>query len=107
MKGPCTVHKYLMVLTSKLTQYDQKENLREMKRGGRGNIYRLGHLLEASQKVEDRVAKLKDRHDPEALSALKSAIAANFTHDDGIFGLAPVRNVIKQINSGKCSLVKK
>jgi len=92
---PGSVQAFLMVLASKLTQYDQREMKREMKRGGRGNIYRLGHLLGASQKVEDdmKAKGLMRQGTPEALSALKTSMNYYFSP-----GVSPVVNVEKQID---------
>jgi hypothetical protein len=88
-----TVGNFLLVLSSKLTQYDQKEMLREMKRGGRGNIYRLGHLLGALQKVrEDMAAREADTVDPELGAQLISSIEFHFTS-----GFRPMEQTIKQI----------
>jgi hypothetical protein len=99
MRGPCTVDAYLTVLTSKLTQYDVRESAREAKRG-RPNIYRLGLLLQAQQRAEADVAGVRGRHDPEAMGELKRALGKHFTPD-----FSPVRAVLKQVGSGKCSLV--
>lgn len=46
-----TVCNFQTLLVSKLTQQDQREAKRDMKYGGRVNIYRIGHYLEAAQKV--------------------------------------------------------
>jgi len=102
MKGPCTVEKYLAVLTSKLVQHDVKMIASETRRGGRGNIYRMGHLLIAKEKVEKAVASVMTRSDAPALLKLQKALHTHFESD-----FPPLRNVERQIRSGKCSLVKK
>lgn len=89
-----TVQTFLMVLTSKLTQQDEKDMARETKRGGRGNIYRLGLLFEAQEKVEKDVAKVLDRSDPEAMFELKRSLTTRFIPD-----FPPIRNVVRQIDS--------
>jgi len=87
-----TVECFLMILTSKLTQYDIRETRREMKRGG-GNIYRLGLLFEALEHVRSSVSQYLDRDDREAMQALRAAMLAHYTP-----GFGPVRNVEKQID---------
>lgn len=89
---PGTVGNFLLVLSSKLTQYDQRETTKELKRG-RSNIYRLGHLLGALHKVEGDVQGLEGRSDAEALDALKASMNTRFTE-----GFAPVRQVERQID---------
>ena len=87
-----TVECFLMVLTSKLTQYDMRETRRELKRGG-GNIYRLGLLFEALERVRSAVDKYLQRDDREAMQALRAAMLSHFTPE-----FSPVRNVEKQID---------
>jgi uncharacterized protein (DUF2336 family) len=87
-----TVECFLMVLTSKLTQYDARETAREIKRGG-GNIYRLGLLFKALERVRSGVSQYLDRDDREAMQALRAAMLAHFTP-----GFSPVRNIEKQID---------
>jgi hypothetical protein len=89
-----TVEMFLQVLVSKLTQQDQKEMKREMAHGGRGNIYRLGLLLEAKDKVEREVSHFLKRDDPEAMEALKTALQRNFNSN-----FPPLVNVLKQIDN--------
>lgn len=87
-----TVDCFLTLLASKLTQYDARETAREMKRGG-GNIYRLGLLFEALERVRAGVAQYLQRDDREAMQALRAAVLSHFTP-----GFSPVRNVEKQID---------
>ena len=87
-----TVECFLLVLTSQLTQYDVRETRREMKRGG-GNIYRLGLLFEALERIRSGVSQYLDRDDREAMQALRAAMLSHFTP-----GFSPVRNVEKQID---------
>lgn len=89
-----TVDTFLMVLTSKLTQYDAAQFARETKRGGRGNIYRMGLLFEAQDKVKADCAKVLERSDPEAMAELKKSLGRRFETD-----FPPVRNVQRQIDS--------
>jgi len=102
MARTCTVNMYLHVLTHELTRYDMAQSLREMRRGGRTNIYRLGHLLGAKQKVEDAVDSLKTRADPEALGHLRESIQHNFEA-----GFPPAKAVLRQIETGRCMLRKR
>lgn len=89
-----TLDLFQLVLVSKLTQYDQKESVRWP------NIYRLGHLLEAAQNVEDawRGAGYRDAT-PESLAVFVDALAEEFIYERGEFALAPVRNVARQIDA--------
>ena len=52
--APCTVAKYLDVLSHELVRYDVATSASEAKRG-RVNIYRMGLLMEALGKVRDAV----------------------------------------------------
>jgi hypothetical protein len=89
-----TVKTFLGVLASKITQQDKKEYEKEVARGGRGNIYRLGLLLEAKGKVEDAVSAYLGRDDAEAMEALKKALKRNFNDN-----FPPLKNLLKQIEA--------
>lgn len=89
-----TVEMFLLALGSKLTQQDAKEMKQEQARGGRGNIYRLGLLLEAKEKVENAVSQYLKRDDPEAMEALKVALQRNFNSN-----FPPLKNILKQIDN--------
>ena len=89
-----TVEMFLQVLTSKLTQQDQKEIKREQAHGGRGNIYRLGLMFEASEKVEHDVAQYLKRDDEEALGAMKASLQKHFHAT-----YPPIANVLRQIDN--------
>jgi hypothetical protein len=90
--GEGTVEKFLLVLSSKLTQHDQREEKRDMKRGGRVNIYRLGHLLGALERTRERVKEVESRSDDYSLDLLRKAMNREFTP-----GFSPVMNVERQI----------
>lgn len=100
-----TVETFLMVLRSKLTQYDKRLGSGESKRGGMPNIYRLGHYLKAAQDVEDAVSSIKTKDDPESLQSLKRAITQSFGAS-----MSPVKATLKQIDdyiaSGKKPTLK-
>jgi len=87
-----TVAMWLMVLKSKLTQWDKREFEKEMKRSGRGNIYRLSHLLGAAQETEAALKKYLNRDDKEALDRFEEEVDAHFTP-----GFSPIKNVKKQL----------
>jgi hypothetical protein len=89
-----TVSTFLMVLRSKLTQYDKRLGDNEAKRGGMPNIYRIGHYLKAAQDVEDAVKGLENKDDAESLGALKKALAKSFGTN-----MSPVKATIKQIDA--------
>jgi hypothetical protein len=82
-----TVKMFLMVLSSKLTRYDQKLQIREP------NPYRLALLFEALQKVEKATKAIEDNNDPKSLGILKSYIRREFNE------VPPVTNTIKQIDA--------
>jgi hypothetical protein len=83
-----TVRAFLILLTSKLTQYDMRLSAKD------GNIYRLGHLLNAANKVHNDVKSYLERDDAEAMSALKASLGDRF-----LDGFSPVKAVIKAINA--------
>lgn len=93
-KDAPTVDTFLMVLTSKLTQHDMQQMARETKRGGRGNIYRLGLLFEAQDKVRAECADILNRSDAEAMEQLKKALTRNFTPH-----FPPLTNLVRQIDA--------
>jgi hypothetical protein len=98
---PPTIGNFFVVLSSKLTQYDMAECKREMKRG-RSNIYRLGHLLKAAQDAEKLVYAKHDKDEtmtPQAAKVFMNALVRNFIYEFGEFGLAPVRNVVRQLQA--------
>lgn len=96
---PPTVGNFLAVLTSQLTQYDQKASLRER----HVNIYRLGHLLGAAQRVEEEMLRRADKQapmTPELADEMIAAMSGAFSVGrDGQFDLAPCRNVVKQLRA--------
>jgi hypothetical protein len=96
--GPCTVVKYLLVLSHELSLYDRAESKRESKRGI-VNIYRLGLLLEAAHKVGDDVKAFENSSSPEALTQLRLALYRHFEHD-----FPPIKKVVKQIDTGVCKI---
>jgi hypothetical protein len=89
-----TVETFLEVLSSKLIQQDEKELRQETRRGGRGNIYRLGLLLEAAEKVKGDVSQYLERDDPEAMEVLKASLQKRFTSN-----FPPLKGMLKQIEA--------
>lgn len=89
-----TVAMFLMALTSKLTQHDAKLMKRETARGGDGNIYRLGHLLEAAHKVEEDVKDYLNKDDEEAMEVLRASLKKRFTPN-----FPPINIVLRQIDN--------
>lgn len=81
-----TVSAFLTVAGSKLSQYDQKLQLKQP------NPYRLGHYLEALDRVRQDVSSLNGDSSPEALAQLKRSFAKHFAN------LAPINATIKQID---------
>lgn len=88
-----TVEMFLMMLSSKLTQYDQKEFAKEAKRGS-GNPYRLGLLLEAKAKVESDVGEFLTRDNHEAMGALRRGMEKHFHLE-----FPPIQKVLKAIDA--------
>mgnify|MGYP001603847583 FL=1 len=88
-----TVRYFLLTLSSLLTQYDQRISQRQP------NTYRLGHLFGALQRTEDRVQAYLDRSDPEAMDALKHALAREFIVVRGKFDLPPVQKLATMIDA--------
>lgn len=97
MTGPCTVAKYLEVLSHALVRYDMATSAREAKRG-RVNIYRMGLLMEALQRV--RAAVGSHTSDSEAdKAAFRAAMYEYFE-----LNFPPVKKVIKQLEAGTCKI---
>ena len=97
MTGPCTVAKYLEVLSHELVRYDMATSAREAKRG-RVNIYRMGLLMEALQRV--RAAIGSHTSDSEADKAgFRAAMYEYFE-----LNFPPVKKVIKQLEAGTCKI---
>lgn len=93
----CTVAKYLEVLSHELVRYDVQTSAREAKRG-HVNIYRLGHLMGALQRVREEVGSRTS--DSEADKAgFRLAMYGNFEKD-----FPPVKKVIKQLEAGTCKI---
>lgn len=93
----CTVSKYLDVLGHELVRYDVATSAREAKRG-RVNIYRLGHLMGALQRVREEVGNRTSDSDADKVT-FRVAMYANFERD-----FPPVKKVIKQIEAGTCKI---
>ncbi len=83
-----TVKVFQMILVSKLTQYDQRLEVKQP------NIYRLGHLLKAANEVEDDLRGFEDRDDNDAMALLKKSLQKRFTPH-----FPPVDAVLKQIDA--------
>ena len=94
----CTVDMYLMVLTHELTKHDQAEAKRESKRG-RVNIYRLGLLLEAANKVSADVGTLAGSSSGAAKDAFRASLYRRFE-----VPFPPVNRVLKQLDAGTCKI---
>lgn len=68
-----TVGRFIDILRSLLTQYDMRWN--------KGNIYALGHYLEALDKVRGDVRGTETQDDPQALKRLQSSVNKRFIPD--------------------------
>ena len=82
-----SINSFLTVLAAHLTQWDMKESRKHF------NAYRLGHLLEAKDRVEQAVkSKLKSAEHAD-LEMLKKVLAKIFDPK-----LPPVKKTIKDID---------
>lgn len=91
-KEPLTVRKVLdFSLVHELIAYDKRESAREMKRpGGRINIYRMGLLLEAANKVkEDMQGKGEN---------VQALIQSLQTHFEPMF--PPIKKIVTKLGGG-------
>lgn len=93
----CTVAKYLEVLSHELVRYDVATSAREAKRG-HVNIYRLGHLMGALQRVRDEVGN-RTSDSEEHKAGFRMAMYGNFERD-----FPPVKKVVKQLEAGTCKI---
>ena len=88
------VSTFFLILSSYLTQQDQKDAKRERS----PNIYRLGIFLKAMQEAEDKLRKYADRDDDEAMEAMKAVLTKAFNP-----GFPPLNKILKQINEWQAS----
>jgi len=70
---------FMTVFAGILTQYDVLLMKGETKRGGSGNIYRLGHLLAALHKIEQAIQGLAASDSKETAIKIRAAIDKEFT----------------------------
>lgn len=93
---PCTVTKYLDLLTHELVRYDAATSAREAKsKYGRVNIYRLGNLLQAADRVRAAVGGGSD----EDKAAFRTALFQSFEPQ-----FPPLKKVVKQLDAGTCKI---
>ena len=95
---PPTVCNFYTVLTSKVTQFDQRLEKADAKRGRPTNIYRLGHYLGAAQKVEADLKKVAPNCNvemtPTVANEMRASMRHHFTPD-----FPPIKNVEKQLDA--------
>jgi hypothetical protein len=84
--GSATVSAFLMVASSKLTQYDQRLEAKQP------NRYRLGHLLGALDKVRQDLKDVANEDSPDALGRLRASLLQHF------HPIPPINATIKQID---------
>jgi len=97
MANGCTVGKYLDVLSHELVRYDVQTSAREAKHG-RANIYRLGLLMEALQRVRSDVGSRTTDSDADK-AGFRMAMYQHFERD-----FPPVKKVVKQLEAGTCKI---
>lgn len=88
------VDTFIQVLVSSLISQDKADTMRELKRGGRPNIYRLGILLQAVDEVRSDVAKVLDHDDPAAIALLRASVSKRFNSN-----FPPLKKILKQIDA--------
>lgn len=97
MSNDCTVAKYLAVLSHELVRYDVQTSAREAKHG-RVNIYRLGLLMGALQRVRDDVGSRTTASEADKAS-FRMSMYQRFVRD-----FSPVKKVVKQLEAGTCKI---
>jgi hypothetical protein len=98
MASGCTVAKYLEVLSHELVRYDVQTSAREAKRTGRPNIYRLGLLMGALQRVRGDVGARTSDSDADK-AGFRMAMYQHFEQN-----FPPVKKVVKQLEAGTCKI---
>ena len=88
MAGPANVAMFLILLTSKVTQYDKRAQKSRFY-----NIYALGQYLEVIDKIDKKVSSIKTSDDADDLKKLKRIIGDSFTSD-----FSPANFVMKSID---------
>ena len=105
MAAPANIDFWLVYLEHKLVRQDMAETKREAKMSGRSNIYRLGHLLGALEKVRSKVKMLGAREDKESIEKFRSAMNKHFIDTS-----PPIKAVNKAIDkfltTGKRPLIR-
>ena len=96
-----TVRGFITILNANLTQYDMAQSAREAKGRGSVNVYRLGHLLGASQKLEDRLKSILDSSSTEDLRTLRSALVGKAFLADFPPSKKTVKAIDKYLADGK------
>ena len=95
------------ILIGLLTQYDQRASAYERKRYGKENIYRLGHLLTAADKVETKAKSfgIWERDDANAIAAYHNFLTQHFIYEQprraasAEFALSPLRQLEKKMKA--------
>jgi hypothetical protein len=87
-----TVAFWSTYLVHKLTRYDMQVSKREAKRG-HVNIYRMGHLLAAAQKVDKAVKSVENSDDPKDIKRFEAAMNREFERD-----FPPIKAVRKALD---------
>lgn len=88
MESPTRISHFLALLTSKLTQYDARVSVRQP------NVYRLGHLLGAAEKVAACFPHPEAEATPDRIAPMVGAIERHF-----ILPFPPADAVIRQIKA--------
>lgn len=93
------VQDFHTILIGLLTQYDQRTSAAELKRSGRENIYRLGHLLKAAEGAEDSAKRLGiwSLDSAAALGDYRVILREHFIFENGRFALSPLNQLDKKI----------
>lgn len=87
-----TVRRFIDILGGNIIQYDMRVSASEAKKG-RVNIYRLGLLLAAKEKVVNDLHDRLDSSDPQDLKRLRASIQRRFLPD-----FPPAKKTVKAID---------
>lgn len=89
-----TVTHFINELSHNIIVYDKAAEKREVKRGGRVNIHRIGILLGALREVKLDTHDIGYRNDGEALTRLRYSIQKHFN----VRGFPPAEKIVRKID---------
>lgn len=94
-QSPRTVPAFVEQLKWLTVRYDKQQSEKEAKRQhGVVNMYRLGLLLQATERIESDTKTFGHRDDREAMIALRSSVLKHFLSD-----FPPAKKIVKMIDA--------